>query len=347
MVFGGRGNRRGGLSDAQAEAVCAAARALGTPEPRWMREGGGGGGGGGGARFSVAGRTRLLTAPALRRAVRPRPELVGPDTPPPPLLDAIGLASALGLQPPPELTRDFRLLRVLLVPRLYSTRELAGPRRGMCRREAFSEENESGEVAGARGDLIRALAIGEGVGAPVVTTATLDQWPVDFDEAWAVAMTNLRARLGPDSLEAMTPSPPQPPPHPPHPPAQRNPTGVMALNDARLPGSSGALSLGTLFPEAPVSLGVVFALPLVRMTLALPVEPGSGVTGLAALVQLTHSLAVDRRDRLSDQVYWWRRGGVVHLPMTTVVEERSRRVHLEAEGSVGELLRILGVVAEE
>jgi len=174
---------------------------------------------------------------------------------------------------------------------------------------------------------VRAIALGEGVGAPVVTTAALDRWPVEFDEAWEVSLVNLRARFGHDSVEEM-----------------KGAAGIFALIDGRAPGSSGALAMESLFASEEIEHGVVFAVPRSETLLTLPVTPGSGAMGLGALVQATHALVAESEGWLSDQIFWWRAGGVEHLLMTAIFESRARRVHIEAQGAVEELLRLLGVV---
>lgn len=299
MIFGGR-NRKGGLDERSARRIEVACAALGIGAPRWSREG---------VSFEIGGSARALSGRELTKALAP-----GPRGARGVLEEAIGLAAALHIQPPLELVSDRRAVSPLLLPRLFAETELLGPRRAMCRRDAH-------------GGLLRAIAIGDGPGAPVVTTAMLDAWGAEFDELWAAAIENLSYRIGPESLDELEGAP-----------------GVLAMADALTPASAGTFIIDRLCPEAGNGEGVVFATPRPETLLALPVEEGAGVEGLAGLVQATHALAAEGAVVLSDQVYWWRNGAVLHLPMTAIVESQSRRVHMESAGPVEELLRLLGVV---
>ena len=299
MLFGSR-NRRGGLDERSARRIDLACAALGIGAPRWSRDG---------ASFEIGGGARSLSGRDLTKALAP-----GPRGARGVLEEAIGLAAALGVQPPLELVSDKGAVRPLLLPRLFGEAELLGPRRAMCRRSAH-------------GGLIRAVAIGDGTGAPVVTTAMLDAWGAEFDHVWTSAIENLGYRIGPETLDELEGAP-----------------GVLALADALTPASAGVFIIDRLCPEAGHGEGVVFATPRPETLLALPVEEGAGVDGLAGLVQATHALAAEGAGVLSDQVYWWRDGEVLHLPMTAIVESQSRRVHMESAGPVEELLRLLGVV---
>lgn len=299
MIFGSR-NRKGGLDESSARRIEAAASSLRIGAPRWSRDGGS---------FEIGGGTRSLSGRECARALAP-----GPHGARGPMVEALGLATALGIQPPVELVSERGAVDGLFLPRLFGERELLGPRRTMCRRDAH-------------GGLIRAVAIGDGSGAPVVTTAMLDCWDAEFDSVWSAAIENLGYRLGPESLDEL-----------------EGAAGVLAMADASTPASSGVFILDRMCPEAGHGEGVVFATPQSETLLALPVEEGSGVDGLAGLVQATHALAAEGAGALSDQLFWWRKGDVVHLPMTAIVESQSRRVHMESAGPVEELLRLLGVV---
>ena len=299
MIFGSR-NRRGGLDESAARRIELAAGALGVTPPRWSKDG---------AAFEIGGASRPLSGRELARALAPGPHGVHGA-----MAEAIGLATALGVQPPLEVVADRRAAGVLLLPRLLTESALTGARRAMCRREAH-------------GGLLRAIAIGDGAGAPMVTTPMLDRWDAEFDEIWSTALANLSYRMGPESLDDLEGAP-----------------GVLATADALTPASSGVFVLDHLCPEAALDEGVVFSTPRAEALLALPVEQGAGVDGLAGMVQATHALAAEASGVLSDQLFWWRDGEVTHLPMIAIIESRSRRVHMESSGPVEELLRLLGVV---
>lgn len=299
MIFG-RNKAASGLSADQVERIEAAAAALRIDRPRWGRDA---------AVFHIAGSARPAPFEDLARALGPHYHgLRGP------FADAVGLAAAIGAPLPPESAAEWAVAREVVLPRLFNESSLQGPRRNMCRRPVF-------------GNLIRAIALGDGLAAPLVTTAILDQWQVTFDEVWESAERNLLDRLTPDTFDDVAQA-----------------VGLKTLVDVRTPGSSGAFVVADLCPEAAEAEGVVFSVPRAETLLALPVEPDSGMEGLAALVQATHALVTEADDVLSDQLFWWNRGTTVLLPMTLVFENGSRRIQIEADGPVGRLLHILGVI---
>lgn len=226
----------------------------------------------------------------------------------------LALSELLAVIPPADALTDKQRLRPLLRPRLLHPRELSGPRRAMCRREVF-------------GGLLHAIAIGPGPNAPLVTTAILDRWGVEFEDLAIHAAGNLRRRIKPDNLLEVEGS-----------------GGLMVLMHDDEQASAAALILDQIIPHRMRRHGIVFAAPTADALLLLPVVEGSGADGLAATVQSCYSMARDCDDPLSEQVFW-HQGGKVHvLPMTAVEDRRSRRIHIEARGVLEELLRILGVV---
>lgn len=226
----------------------------------------------------------------------------------------LALSELLAVAPPTEPLADERRLRPLLRPRLLHPRELTGPRRAMCRREVF-------------GGLLHAIAIGPGPNAPLVTTAILDRWGIEFEELAIRAAGNLRRRIKPEHLLKIEGS-----------------AGLMALMHDEEQASAAALILDQIIPNRMRRHGIVFAAPTADALLLLPVVEGGGADGLAAMVQSCFSMARDCDEPLSEQVFWLRGGEVRVLPMTAVEDRRSRRIHIEARGVLEELLRVLGVV---
>lgn len=209
----------------------------------------------------------------------------------------------------------FERERPRLRPRLVHPRELAGPRRAMCRREAF-------------GGLLRAIALGPEPGAPLLTTALLDRWPVDFDEAFEIALMNFRRRVGPEHVADV-----------------EGAGGVRALLASPEQAAAGALSLSHLIPRGEPGAGVLFSVPHEDVLLLIPVRAGGGAEVLASIVQATVELSAAHGEPLSDQVFWGRGERIDHLPMTLVQERRGQRVHLDAQGPSAELLRLLGAMS--
>ncbi|HBS29598.1 MAG TPA: hypothetical protein DEB06_09160 [Phycisphaerales bacterium] len=230
------------------------------------------------------------------------------------LFDALALAGGLGIAPPPEALRDFDLLRPLLRPRLLHPRELTGPRRAMCRRESV-------------GGLMQAIALGPEWTAPLVTSASLDRWPVSFEEALDLALGAMRGAVTPNCVHELEDAP-----------------GVAAVVHPHEVVSSALPIVESLLPGQARDLGVVAAVPAPEVLLLLRVVPRDGVRTLAGLVDASLGLYNQSNDPLHDQLVWWRDGRLEPLTMTFVQERGSRRVQFDAEGAVGDLLRILGAV---
>lgn len=237
---------------------------------------------------------------------------------------AIYLGSRLGFPLPDDLALDLRAVRPWLRPRVLSVRALHGPSRSMCRRPAFGTSPEHAPAPG----LIAAVSVGAGRSATFVTSRALDEWSLEFEEVMMLAQDNLRGIVGPGDLRDV-----------------EGAEGVVSLNDPLLEsGASAATVLDHLLPEAATPEGVLFAAPSADTLLALPVRRGAGARSLASLVQVVFTMTAQHAEPLSDAVLW-RRGGVTDaVPMTSVHEGGARRVHLEAQGVVEELLRILGEI---
>lgn len=227
---------------------------------------------------------------------------------------ALSLAQALDFNPSLEFFDNPKRFQTYFRPRVVHPRELAGPKRAMCRRETF-------------GGLLQAIAIGPGPKAPFVTSPMLDRWHAEFNDLSSVACANLASKLtNKDILEV------------------QGAPGLLALLHDVEQASSAAFILDHLFPPDLLPHGVVFAVPAQEALVALPVIQNEGPDGLAAIVQASYSLANERDDPLSEHTFWRRGGEVIDLPMTAVHDERSRRIHIEAKGPLEDLLRILGAI---
>lgn len=269
---------------------------LGIPPLRWRRRD---------AEFTLRGEPTRLDIDAIRHLLAEKPDATSL---------ALSLAEALEFTPPVEFYDDPRRFHALLRPRLVHPRELAGPRRTMCRREVF-------------GGLLQAVAIGSGPNAPYVTTALLDRWKADFDDFCAVASHNLSKVITNKHILEVDGAP-----------------GLLALLHDDEQASAAVFILDHLFPPDLLPQGVVFAVPAPEVLVVFPVIEGSGPDGLAAIVQASYSLAHEREDPLSEHTFWRREGRVIDLPMTAVHDHRSRRIHIEAKGPLEDLLRILGAI---
>lgn len=241
----------------------------------------------------------------------------------PPIGLAIYLATRLGLPLPESLALDLKTVRPWFRSRVLHRRVLDGPSRGMCRRPAFADP---GAEAGPVDELITAVSIGGSRSTAFVTTRSLDEWGLSFEEVQMIGDENLKALLSPDDLRDVDGA-----------------EGVLAVIDStQETGASACRVIDTLLPEIDPEIGVLFAVPADDTMLALPIRAGAGAKSLAALVQVTYAIAAERDEPLSEQVLWKRNGRVVRVPMTSVHEGGARRVHLEADGVVEDLLRLLG-----
>ncbi len=232
-----------------------------------------------------------------------------------------GLACVLNEPIPDALVSDIDFIRPWLRPQLVSPEELRGPRRAMCRREAF-------------GALLLAISAGRGPRCALLTTKHLDAWGLTFEEVLMIATDNLTSALVPAGVHDIEGS-----------------AGVLAIAHDIEPACCAYLVFDRLCPGFSPAQGVVFAVPDEQTTLVLPVVDGGGAEGVAGLIQATLSWSADAEstssDMLSDQVFWLRGEGTIErLPMTQIEEQGERRVQLEASGPMGELLRILGEATE-
>ncbi len=223
------------------------------------------------------------------------------------------VADLLGLPVEHSLLLDLSLVRPMLRPRLVNVRELEGPSRSMCRRELH-------------GDLLTAVSVGSGSRRTFVTSRLLDAWSLEFGEVMLVARENLRGALDTSSVVDC-----------------QGADGLLAVAHEREPASASVLILEDLLPGVTASPGVVWSAPSDETLLLLPVEAGSGIESLSALIQATFAIAHEQSQPLSEQVFWRVDDSTWRLPLTWVEEGRARRVHLEAEeGVMAELLAVLG-----
>lgn len=229
-------------------------------------------------------------------------------------LAALALAESLDLSPPADIFSDPKPFTRLLRPRLVHPRELQGPRRAMCRRDAV-------------GELLQAVSIGSSAAAPLVTSSILDTWGAHFEDLCAVAADNLaRCVTNKHVLEV------------------QGAPGLLALLHDDEPAASAFFIVDRLFPADLLPHGVVFAVPVPEVFLAFPVIEDAGPDGLASIVQASYSMAHEHESPLSERAFWRRRGDNVELPMTAVQDRKSRRIHIEARGPLEDLLRILGAI---
>ncbi len=227
---------------------------------------------------------------------------------------ALMLTDLLALAVPERLADSIELCRPYLRPRLVPPSDLSGPVRGMCRREAW-------------GPLSWGVSIGLRSRRSFVTSRLLDRWGLEYDDLMMLAIGNLNEAFTPDLVCEVS-----------------GVEGLSAVMHDREPAASAVLLLDQLIPCDGPSLGHVFSTPTEATLLAMPVQAGGGADALALLVQGTYAVAAEHSASLCDQIFWRREATTTLLPMTWVEEGGSRRVHLEAEGEISHLLRILGEI---
>lgn len=229
---------------------------------------------------------------------------------------AIALASILNIRVPPLLLSKVKPIAPLFRPMLVRPEELQGPQRSMCRRDAF-------------GPLVLSVAVGVRSNAPRVQTAHLDGWGVEFDDIVRTATENLRLAISPEHVLGVEETP-----------------GLIAIMHDEEPVAASCYLLEELIDGVDSDAGVLFGVPTSNSLIAMPITPGGGADGLAALVEMMFSLTEHQTSPLSDQVFWAVDGDYRHIPMVEVEEEGARRIHLDARGTVAELLQVLGEIDE-
>lgn len=237
---------------------------------------------------------------------------------------AVLLAPMLGIPLPHDLLASLDEATRWLRPRLIPPAELSGPRRNMCRRDAFA-------------GLVRAISIGPGPSASLLRTEELDRWNIEFDSAFNLACENLRRSILPDDIHEVDES-----------------FGTLAIIHDTEPAAAACFIFDTLLPHWQPESGAVFAIPTEDTCLVLPIMHGMGAEPLADFVQMSFNLFGRTPDTLCDQLIWaagTEAHGKLdptprfrHLPITKVEERSGKRVHLEAEGAMGDLLRVLGTL---
>ena len=130
--------------------------------------------------------------------------------------------------------------------------------------------------------------------------------------------------------------------------------GTLAIIHDSEPAAPACFIFDTLLPHWQPESGAVFAIPTEDTCLVLPVMHGMGAEALADFVQMSFNLFGRTEDALCDQLIWATGAEIDghldptprfrHLPITKVEERTGKRVHLEAEGAMGDLLRVLGAI---
>ena len=124
----------------------------------------------------------------------------------------------------------------------------------------------------------------------------VEGWPLEADAVWDVAIDNVRLEPQPTRQEV---------------PAQGS-VFTMAIDDSFYVATR-ALRLADELP--PGTVDAVFAVPNRHMLLWHAIRDVSVVGAMQAMMQVTSKAFVDGPGSISDQLYWWHDGEVVHLPV--------------------------------
>jgi hypothetical protein len=179
---------------------------------------------------------------------------------------------------------DFEQVRPILRVRLMPDESMGGVAIG----ETASRRPASGIVANLVYDFPDSTAS--------VHEDHLAGWPVDADEAFDIAIANVRAEP-PPAAETID--------------ADGVELNVMAGDSFYV--ASRALFLGELLDGARDG---VFAVPNRHVLIWYPLADLSVVKAMSPMFQIAMNLFREGPGSISDQLYWWRGGEFVHLPHT-------------------------------
>jgi hypothetical protein len=184
------------------------------------------------------------------------------------------------------LAADFEQVRPILRVRLMPDETMGGVAMG----ETASRRPASGMLATLVYDFPDSTA--------TVHRDHLEGWPVDADEAFDIAIANVRA---------------EPPPAAETVDADGVQLNVMAGDSFYV--ASRALFLSELLDGARDG---VFAVPNRHVLIWYPLADLSVVKAMSPMFQIAMNLFREGPGSISDQLYWWRGGEFVHLPHSTI-----------------------------
>jgi hypothetical protein len=124
----------------------------------------------------------------------------------------------------------------------------------------------------------------------------VEGWPLDTDAVWQIATDNVGLEPQPTRQEV---------------PAQGS-VFTMAIDDSFYVATR-ALRLVDEVP--PGTTDAVFAVPNRHMLLWHAIRDVSVVGAMQAMIQVTSKAFLDGPGSISNQLYWWHDGNVVHLPV--------------------------------
>ncbi len=180
---------------------------------------------------------------------------------------------------------DFEAVRSVLRVRLLADESMGGM--------------SLGDIGGSRAfapGILMALVYDFPDSTASVPPNHVEGWPLEADAVWEIATDNVRLEPQPTRQEV---------------PAQ---SGVftMAIDDSFYVATR-ALRLADEFPSGTVD--AVFAVPNRHMLLWHAIRDLSVVGAMQGMMQVTSKAFLDGPGSISNQLYWWHEGQVVHLPI--------------------------------
>jgi len=298
------------LTPSARDAVAAALGQLGCAQIKWKS---------GAVQFETGGTKVELSETILPEWIRSIEPPVNTDK------LVIALSDVPGLQVPRAIAADLSLVQSRLFRRVVARAAFSGPSRSMCRREVGT-------------DLYAAIWIRLGGMGFWLTSAELDRWPIDFEEAFTVARANLADVIAVGSVNEISDG-----------------HGVFAALAEGADLCGGLLCMETFLPGdfAPGAHGALACSPSPGTILLLPVRPGAGAEGVASIVQISDMLRDDHSATETQKRLYWAQptsaGSILRyalhmLPVVTIHEGSSRRAHIDSSDEVQTLLRVLGEI---
>jgi hypothetical protein len=124
----------------------------------------------------------------------------------------------------------------------------------------------------------------------------LEGWPLEADSVWEIAIDNVRLESRPIREEV----------------AGQGGPFTMAVGDSFYVATR-ALRLADELP--PGTTDAVFAVPNRHTLVSHAIRDLSVVGAMKAMMQVTSKAFIDGPGSISNQLYWWHGGTVIHLPM--------------------------------
>ena len=190
---------------------------------------------------------------------------------------------------------DFEAVKAMLRVRLLADESMGGV--------------SLGDIGGSRAfapGILMALVYDFPDSTASVPPNHVEGWPLGADAVWEIAIDNVRLEPQPTRQDV---------------PAQ-NGVFTMTIDDSFYVATR-ALRLADEIP--PGTVDAVFAVPNRHMLLWHAIHDLSVVGAMQGMMQVTSKAFLDGPGSISNQLYWWHEGQVVHLPVSPQGERTAFR----------------------